>query len=64
MKNKNKKEKENNIINNSSLRKYATTKRLKFILKNHIESETIPSVKAAWIEYFFELKKLKNEIIE
>ena len=47
------------FINFSMLRKLATTKRLKFIFENHIESETIPSVRAAWIEYFFELKNRK-----
>ena len=35
-------------------------KRLKEILNNYIEHETIPSVKTAWIEYFLELKKHKK----
>ena len=51
-----------NIKNSTSfsmLRKMATTKRLKDILKNHIETETIPSVRTAWIEYFFEIKNRK-----
>jgi hypothetical protein len=43
----------------SSLRKMATTKRLKHILNNHIENETIPSVRTAWIEYFLEIKHKK-----
>ena len=51
-----------NTINFSMLRKMATTKRLKDILKNHIESETIPSVRAAWIEYFFEIKNRKIQL--
>ena len=42
--------------NISVLKKLATTKKLREILKNHIESETIPSVRKAWIEYFFEVK--------
>jgi len=57
MKNKTNKEKENtNIISFSTLRKLATTRRLKEIFENHIESETIPSVRTAWIEYFLEIK--------
>jgi hypothetical protein len=44
----------------SHLRKLATTKRLKFIFENHIESESIPSVRKAWIEYFIEIKNKKN----
>jgi len=44
------------------LRKMATTKRLKDILKYHIEFETIPSVRAAWIEYFFEIKNRKIQL--
>jgi hypothetical protein len=57
MKNKTNQEKENkNIISFSTLRKLATTKRLKEIFENHIEYETIPSVRAAWIEYFLEMK--------
>jgi hypothetical protein len=43
----------------TSLRKIATTKRLKDILNNHIENETIPSVRTAWIEYFLEIKHKK-----
>jgi len=57
MKNKTNQEKENkNIISFSTLKNLATTKRLKEIFENHIESETIPSVRAAWIEYFLEIK--------
>jgi hypothetical protein len=57
------KEKNNkNTINLSMLRKLATTKRLKDILKNHIESENIPSVRTAWIEYFFEIKHRKIQL--
>jgi hypothetical protein len=44
-------------MNISQLRKMATTKKLKDILQNHIEHEKIPSVKAAWIEYFLDIKK-------
>jgi hypothetical protein len=46
------------------LKKLATTNRLKDILQNHIEKETITSVRNAWIEYFLEIKNkqitLKN----
>jgi hypothetical protein len=57
-------QKENNKTTMSfpMLRKMATTKRLKDILKNHIESETIPSVRTAWIEYFFEIKNRKIQL--
>ena len=51
-----------NTINFSMLRKMATTKRLEDILKYHIEFETIPSVRAAWIEYFFEIKNRKIQL--
>lgn len=47
-------------INFQLLKKMATNKRLKEILNNYIEHETIPSVKTAWIEYFLELKKHKS----
>jgi hypothetical protein len=40
----------------------ATTKRLKEFLKNNIESETIPSVRNAWIEYFLEIKNRKIQL--
>jgi len=40
----------------SSLKKLAMTKEQKDILKL-IENETIPSVKAAWIDYFLEKTK-------
>ncbi len=40
----------------SSLRKLARTKEHEDILKL-IENETIPSVKAAWIDYFLEKTK-------
>jgi hypothetical protein len=40
----------------SALKKLATTKEQKDILKL-IERETIPSVRAAWIDYFFEKTK-------
>ena len=43
-------------ISISSLRKLARTKEHKDILKL-IENETIPSVKAAWIDYFLEKTK-------
>ena len=49
--------KEDTWINLSALKKLATTKEQKDILKL-IENETIPSVKAAWIDYF--LKKTKH----
>ena len=41
------------------LKQMATTKKLKDILKNHIDQETIPTVRTAWIEYFLELKNKK-----
>ena len=43
----------------SLLQKMATTKRLKEILLNHIEKETIPSVRTAWVEYFLDIKNKK-----
>ena len=43
-------------INISSLRKLVTTKEHEEILKL-IENEAIPSVKAAWIDYFLEKTK-------
>ena len=43
-------------ISISSLRKLARTKEHEDILKL-IENETIPSVKAAWIDYFLEKTK-------
>jgi hypothetical protein len=49
-------------ISYSLLKKMATTKRLKEIFQNNIEHETIPSVRAAWIEYFLELKKKKIKL--
>jgi hypothetical protein len=44
------------------LKQMATTNRLKEILKNHIESETITSVRTAWIEYFLEIKNRKIKL--
>jgi len=41
------------------LRKMATTKELKDVLKK-IEDETIPTVRKAWIEYFIELMNRPN----
>ena len=43
-------------ISLSTLKKLATTKEQKDILKL-IERETIPSVRAAWIDYFLEKTK-------
>ena len=61
MKNKNQKhEKIPNQMSFFKLKKMATTKRLKDILKNHIENENIPSVRTAWIEYFLEIKNKKS----
>jgi hypothetical protein len=61
MKQKIKKEK-NGIITISVplLKQMATTKKLKDILQNHIDKETIPTVRTAWIEYFLEIKKQKK----
>ena len=48
--------KEDTGINLSTLKKLATTKEQKNILKL-IEQETIASVRAAWIDYFLEKTK-------
>jgi len=48
--------KEDTRISISTLKKLATTKEQKDILKM-IERETIPSVRAAWIDYFLEKTK-------
>jgi hypothetical protein len=48
--------KEDTGINLSALKKLAMTKEQNDIL-NRIERETIPSVRAAWIDYFLEKTK-------
>ena len=48
--------KDDTRISISSLRKLVTTKEHEDILKL-IENETIPSVRAAWIDYFLEKTK-------
>ena len=48
--------KEDTWISLSALKKLATTKEHNDILKM-IERETIPSVRAAWIDYFLEKTK-------
>jgi len=48
--------KEDTWISLSVLKKLATTKEQKDILKM-IERETIPSVRAAWVDYFLEKTK-------
>ena len=48
--------KEDTLISFSALKKLATTKEQNDILKM-IERETIPSVRAAWIDYFLEKTK-------
>jgi len=48
--------KEDTWISLSTLKKLATTKEQKDILKM-IERETIPSVRAAWIDHFLEKTK-------
>ena len=48
--------KEDTWISLSALKKLATTKEQKDILKL-IENETIPSVRNAWIDYFLEKTK-------
>ena len=48
--------KEDAGINLSALKKLAMTKEQNDIL-NRIERETIPSVRAAWIDYFLEKTK-------
>ena len=48
--------KDDTWISLTSLKKLATTKEHEEILKL-IEQETIPSVKAAWIDYFLEKTK-------
>jgi len=47
---------EDTKVNLSLLKKLATTKEQEAILKL-IEHETIPSVRDAWIEYFFKITK-------
>jgi len=47
---------EDTEINLSALKKLAMTKEQNDIL-NRIERETIPSVRAAWIDYFLEKTK-------
>jgi hypothetical protein len=57
MKRKIKQEKERmSTLTLIQLKQMATTKKLKDILMNYIEHEKIPSVKAAWIEYFLDIK--------
>jgi hypothetical protein len=41
----------------SALKNLAVTKEQKDIILNRIERETIPSVRAAWIDYFLEKTK-------
>lgn len=49
-------------INFPLLKQMATTHKLRDILQNHIEHETIPSVRTAWIEYFLEIKNRKIQL--
>ena len=44
------------VITTEQLKQMATTKKLRDILQNYIKDEKIPSVKAAWIEYFLDIK--------
>jgi len=44
------------------LKQMANTNRLREILQNHIEHETIPSVRNAWIEYFLDIKNRKIQL--
>jgi len=61
MKNNVKKEKERTTaITTTQLKEMATTKKLRDILKNYIEHETISTVKTAWIEYFLDVKKNRH----
>ena len=55
----NQEEKTNSPISFSLLKQMANTNRLREIFQNHIEKETIPSVRSAWIEYFLEIKDKK-----
>ena len=48
--------KEDTKVSLSTLKKMATTKEQKDVLKR-IEHETIPTVRDAWIEYFLKLTK-------
>jgi len=60
MKQKSKQDKDGQTaINITQLRQMATTKKLRDILQNHIDKETIPTVRTAWIEYFLEIKNKK-----
>jgi hypothetical protein len=64
MQKKTKQEKERITVSSlKQLKQMATSKKLRDILKNYIEHEKIPSVRAAWVEYFFDIKnkKLVNE---
>ena len=49
-------------INVPQLKQMATTKKLRDILQNYIEHETIQSVRTAWIEYFLDIKNKKISI--
>lgn len=61
MKNNRKKEKQTTTaITITQLKEMATTKKLRDILKNYIEHEKISSVRAAWIEYFLDVKKRRQ----
>ena len=63
MKKKIKQEKEGlSQISFPLLKQMATTNRLREILQNHIEHETISSVRTAWIEYFLEIKNRKIQL--
>ena len=44
------------------LKQMANTNRLREILQNHIEHETISSVRTAWIEYFLDIKNRKIKL--
>ena len=63
MKKKIKQEKEElSKISFPLLKQMATTNRLRDILQNHIEYETIPSVRTVWIEYFLDIKNRKIQL--
>jgi len=44
------------------LKQMANTNRLRDILQNHIEHETIPSVRNASVEYFLDIKNRKIQL--
>lgn len=59
MRNNRQKNREGTVISIAELKKMADTKKLKYVFKNFIENEKIPSVRKAWVEYFLDIKNKK-----